>query len=179
MNKDDIKLSDKEIAIGRRNVKTKILVDKLNKQSVDNIKNEKNIAAPIKKVTKKYNYTKKTGRPKIQLDYDKIYSLAQVMATYIEIADILGVSVSKLENDAEFKRIYKKGTNTGRTSLRRYQFIQAQTNPTMAIWLGKQWLGQKDIPESEDDKVKVFIKNDLPKIINDNLRDDPDEDLEV
>ena len=49
----------------------------------------------------------------------------------------------------------------------------------MAIWLGKQWLGSKDIPESEDEKVKVFIKNDLPKIINDNLRDDPDEDLEV
>ena len=73
MNKDDIKLSDKEIAISKkRNAKTKILVDKLNKETVDNIKNEKNIAAPIKKVTKKYNYTKKTGRPKIQLDYDNL-----------------------------------------------------------------------------------------------------------
>jgi hypothetical protein len=29
-------------------------------------------------------------------------------------------------------------------SLRRYQFDLAENNATMAIWLGKQWLGQKD-----------------------------------
>lgn len=163
-------MNDKEIAIKKRNAKTKILVDKLNKETVDNIV-DNIVDTPVKK--------NKGGRPKTILDYDKIYSLAQVMATYDEIANVLGVSISKLENDDEFKRVYKKGTDTGRTSLRRYQFIQAQNNPTMAIWLGKQWLGQRDIPESEDEKVKVFIKNDLPKIINDNLRDDPDEDLEV
>ena len=34
-------------------------------------------------------------------------------------------------------------------SLRRSQFRIAETNPTMAIWLGKQYLGQKDRADVE------------------------------
>lgn len=34
-------------------------------------------------------------------------------------------------------------------SLRRSQFRIAETNATMAIWLGKQYLGQKDYPKEE------------------------------
>lgn len=34
-------------------------------------------------------------------------------------------------------------------SLRRTQFKLAEKNPTMAIWLGKQYLGQRDNVEVE------------------------------
>ena len=38
----------------------------------------------------------------------------------------------------------------GKVSLRRAQFKLAQTNPTMSIFLGKQYLGQSDNPGSNN-----------------------------
>jgi hypothetical protein len=43
-----------------------------------------------------------------------------------------------------FSDVYKKFSADGKKSLRRYQFELAEKNPTMAIWLGKNLLGQKD-----------------------------------
>lgn len=37
----------------------------------------------------------------------------------------------------------------GKVSLRRYQLAQAKSNPVMAIWLGKNWLGQTDKQKDE------------------------------
>ena len=44
----------------------------------------------------------------------------------------------------EYNELYAQYAARGKSSLRRYQFNLAKTNATMAIWLGKQWLGQKD-----------------------------------
>jgi hypothetical protein len=44
---------------------------------------------------------------------------------------------------------WDNGQEQGRASLRRLQYKAAENgNPTMQIWLGKQWLGQKDRTES-------------------------------
>ena len=43
----------------------------------------------------------------------------------------------------------------GKTSLRRNQWRLAETNPTMAIWLGKQYLNQTDHVEQPHDNIKV------------------------
>jgi hypothetical protein len=44
-----------------------------------------------------------------------------------------------------FADAYKKFSATGKTSLRRSQFnVALQGNPTMLIWLGKQYLGQRE-----------------------------------
>ena len=112
----------------------------------------------------------KVGRPKFIIDYSIVEKLASIMCTQEEIANFLGCDRSTLLRDKQFCHTYKKGLDSARMSLRRSQFKIAQTNPTMAIWLGKQYLGQRDIPESEEQKIQVIIKNDLPKIINDNLR---------
>ena len=45
---------------------------------------------------------------------------------------------------AGFSDIYKKLSSGGKKSLRRMQFELADKNATMAIWLGKQILGQRD-----------------------------------
>jgi hypothetical protein len=49
-------------------------------------------------------------------------------------------------------------------SLRRWQMKMAQTNATMAIWLGKQYLGQSDRQEvtniTPDTEIKIEIIND-------------------
>jgi len=93
---------------------------------------------------------KKRGRPKIQLDYEKAGKLAVIMCTQSEIAAVLGVSVDLLEHDPEFKRIHKKGLEHGRASLRRMQYKAAEAGDrTMLVWLGKQYLGQKDMRHEE------------------------------
>jgi len=70
------------------------------------------------------------------------------MCTQSEIAEVLGVSLSTLEHDKEFLRIHKKGIEAGKASLRRMQWKSAEGgNVTSQIWLGKQYLGQRDKQE--------------------------------
>jgi len=98
------------------------------------------------------------GRPKIELDYELIEKLALIQCTQMEIASILGVNVSTLKRDTEFCRIYKKGVDEGKMSLRRIQWKLADKgNTAMAIWLGKQYLGQKDKQELSGDSDKPLI----------------------
>ena len=89
------------------------------------------------------------ARPKKEIDYKLAEKLSQIMCTQEEIANILEVSVRTLQRDAEFCRLYKKGQDTGRMSIKRKQFDVAvnKGNTTMLIWLGKQYLGQKEVSE--------------------------------
>ena len=96
---------------------------------------------------------KKVGRPKIQLDYKTIEKLAGMMCTQEEIASYFDCDVRTLQRDKEFCRVYKKGLDQGRMSLRRKQYNMSETNVTMAIWLGKQYLGQTDKVESRNENM--------------------------
>ena len=87
------------------------------------------------------------ARPKKEIDYVAVEKLASIQCTQEEIANFLGLSVRTLQRDEEFCRIYKKGQENGKMSLRRYQFKLAEKNTSMAIFLGKQYLGQRDIPD--------------------------------
>ncbi len=90
----------------------------------------------------------KRGRKPIEIDYDMAEKYSSIMCTQSEIASLLGVSLSTLEHDPEFLRIHKKGMDKGKSSLRRMQYHAASGgNATMQIWLGKQYLGQKDKQE--------------------------------
>ena len=84
------------------------------------------------------------GRPKKEIDYEAVEKLASIQCTQEEIANFLELSVRTLQRDDEFCRLYKKGQDNGKMSLRRTQFKLAEKNPSMAIWLGKQYLGQRD-----------------------------------
>ncbi len=56
-------------------------------------------------------------------------------------------------------------------SLRRTQFKLAEKNPTMAIWLGKQYLGQRDNIEVEHkdlSKVEELLNKIDKEANNDN-----------
>jgi len=106
----------------------------------------------------------KMGRPKIKIDYELVKKLAHIQCTQIEIASILEVSVDTLQRDKEFCGIYKKGQEEGKMSLRRIQWKLANNdNVTMAIWLGKQYLGQTDKQElsgNSDSPIIVKFKDD-------------------
>ena len=118
------------------------------------------------------------GRPKKEYKYDKalIKDLASVFCTQEEIASIMGVSYRTLQRDEEFCRLYEIGRNDAKNSLRRAQFNSAlKGNATLLVWLGKQYLGQKDIitvgnnDEIEDDPLTKAIKKSMAK---NQLKDD-------
>lgn len=88
------------------------------------------------------------GRPKKVIDYQVVEKLANIQCTENEIANFLDVSVRTLQRDPEFCRVFKKGLESGRMSLRRTQFKIAERNASMAIFLGKQYLGQRDNVET-------------------------------
>ncbi|MDF1581576.1 MAG: hypothetical protein P1P74_12500, partial [Desulfuromonadales bacterium] len=92
------------------------------------------------------------GRPRIEIDWETVDKLAGIFCTGEEIADVLDVNYDTLVNackrdkNASFSEYMAKKRSSGKMSLRRKQFTTAVNDgqPTMLIWLGKQYLGQKE-----------------------------------
>ncbi len=101
------------------------------------------------------------GRPRKEIDLDKVKEWVEFQATAEEIAGKLDISVDTLDlrlKDAgydNFTDFFKKHSGTGKISLRRaqYQLAIQDKNPTMQVWLGKQYLGQKDKIEQKTEYV--------------------------
>lgn len=55
-----------------------------------------------------------------------------------------------------FSTVFKEKRAGGKASLRRTQWRLAETNPSMAIFLGKNLLGQSDRPEQENTADKII-----------------------
>lgn len=97
----------------------------------------------------------KIGRPPKPIDWTTFEKLCHLQCTHDEIASFFHITKDTLydralkeyEEDA-FSTIYKRFAEGGKSSLRRYQFKLAEKNTAMAIWLGKNWLGQKDREET-------------------------------
>ncbi len=111
------------------------------------------------------------GRPKKPIDYATVEKLASIMCTQEEIASYLDLAVRTLQRDDEFCRIYKRGIDNGRMSVRRSQYKMVEAgNATMAIWLGKQYLGQRDKQDIEHSgEIDLNVKS---KLIDKYLSDD-------
>lgn len=92
----------------------------------------------------------KMGRPRIQIDEDQFKKLCAMQCTEEEIASFFNCSVDTIENWCKrtyattFSDVFKRFSATGKMALRRYQFKLAEKNVAMAIFLGKNWLGQTD-----------------------------------
>lgn len=97
---------------------------------------------------------KKAGRPRKELDTEMIEKLSSIFCTNEEIASVVGCHRETLANN--YSTHIKKGRDRGKSSLRRMQFQKAQDgNPTMLIWLGKQYLGQSDHNEDETEHMPL------------------------
>lgn len=91
-------------------------------------------------------------RQKKEIDPEDVKKLAQLQCTNVEIAAFFGIDEKTVRR--RFAEVIKEGKENGKVSLRRSQFILAKKSPAMAIWLGKQYLGQVerieyDIPNAE------------------------------
>jgi len=91
------------------------------------------------------------ARPKKVIDYETVKRLAAVMATDEEIAAFLGMSPDTLVRAGKaYQEAKEIGRRNGMINLRKLQFDAAKAkNPTMLIWLGKQYLEQRDKTEVE------------------------------
>ena len=99
------------------------------------------------------------GRPKKQIDLEAVKELASEGNTQADIADALGFARSTFGNREDLKKAYWDGMAEMRLSLRHFQYKAARDgNIQMLIWLGKQFLDQKDQPEvTQNEPIKVII----------------------
>lgn len=92
----------------------------------------------------------RTGRPKKIIDKNAFEKLCALQCTQEEICGVLGVTDKTLNNwcrkeyKATFSEVFREKKQIGKMSLRRSQFKLAEKSATMAIWLGKQYLDQRD-----------------------------------
>lgn len=95
------------------------------------------------------------ARPRKEIDKKQFEQLCAMQCTEDEICAFFDVTDKTLTNwcKREYKQgfsdVFKQKRQKGHISLRRHQFELAKTNPTMAIFLGKNYLGQKDKQDEE------------------------------
>lgn len=140
------------------------------KKKVAKKKSKKKVAK--KKVTKKKAVKKKTaakkrkpqkktktnpkgaGAQEIVIDWEVVDAMCKIQCIGEEIASVLNVSYDTLqrackkEKEVKFADYIEQKRKAGHASLRRKQWsLVDKGNAVMCIWLGKQYLGQKDKSE--------------------------------
>ena len=127
----------------------------------------------------------KPGRPKTVIDQEQFENLCKMQCTELEICSWFRCSDETLNTWC--KKTYKKTFREtfavlregGKISLRRSQWNLAKTNPSMAIFLGKNYLNQCDDPrkyqkdETTEDKLDKFLET-LTSAFADEEDDDDD-----
>lgn len=112
-----------------------------------------------------------------KIDKKQFEKLCSLQCTLMEICSYFNVEDDTLNlwckktYGTTFSEIFKVKRGTGQISLRRMQWQQAEKNPTMAIWLGKQYLGQRDNIEVEHkdlSKVEELLSKIDKEANNDN-----------
>lgn len=110
------------------------------------------------------------ARPQINIDKEIFENACTLQCTQVEIARLFGCSVDTIDRwckrtyGESFAELYNKLSEGGKMSLRRNQMKLSETNATMAIWLGKQWLGQRDKDmlynnDKEDDGFIISVED--------------------
>lgn len=103
------------------------------------------------------------GIPVLVLVDDVLYEMAKTHASYDQLGLIFGVSGAHIQQT--HSDIVEKARAEACKNLLSAQFTTAinDRNPTMQIWLGKQYLGQKDVSRTEHtgaDGAPINTKNE-------------------
>lgn len=99
---------------------------------------------------KKDEEKKPMGRPPKEVNWDLFKDLCEIHCTMDEISYILDIDDDVLRGKIKakfgttFQEVHKKFSASGKRNLRRDQFKLAKRNASMSIWLGKNYLDQKD-----------------------------------
>lgn len=108
------------------------------------------------------------GRPKVEIDQKLFKKLCGMFCTKEEIAGIFECSEDTIERwckrtyHMNFADVFKKESAMGKMSLRRNQFKLSEKSAAMAIFLGKNYLGQRDSIEQTNteaiEKLDAILK---------------------
>lgn len=104
-------------------------------------------------------------RPRKEIGQKQFESLCGLQCTKEEICGFFGITDKTLENwcrrtyKAGFSEVFRQKRGIGKISLRRHQWRLAEKNANMAIWLGKQYLDQKDhIETTNGGEIEVKMR---------------------
>jgi hypothetical protein len=107
------------------------------------------------------------GRPRKEIDWNEFEKLCKLQCTLDEICGWFGVCDETLnarckEHYGEtFSVIFKQKRGSGKASLRRTLWKQAEKSPAAAIWLSKQHLGMTDkIEQNTTAEIKINVDSD-------------------
>lgn len=121
---------------------------------------------------------KPVGAPPKEIDFNAFEMMCSVWCTAEEIAAYLKIHVSNLRIKVEkhygedFATVYKRFFDAGIPSLRRDRRVLAKKNPTMAIYLGKKHLGEKDDDAKQEVNLALLAEMML-KLVQNNQPDSP------
>ena len=93
---------------------------------------------------------KQVGRPPVEIDRNQFEKLCGLQCTKEEVADFFGCSEDTIDRwcaknyGESFAVVFRQKRSHGKISLRRKQWQLADKSPAMAIFLGKNYLGQTD-----------------------------------
>ena len=107
------------------------------------------------------------GRPRKEIDFEQFEKLCSIECTKEEVCAYFDIDDKTLEArlkeqyQAGFSEVYRSKKKRGRISLRRKQYeVALSGNPSMLIWLGKNYLSQTDkIKEDTTVKSKIDASN--------------------
>lgn len=104
------------------------------------------------------------GRKKKEFNQQQFENLLAIQCTQDEVCFFFGTTDKTISRwckrtyGMDFSECVKKFGSTGKISLRRKQWKLADRSATMAIWLGKQYLGQRDVVEVESKDVHPMVE---------------------
>jgi hypothetical protein len=117
------------------------------------------------------------GRKPIQIDVTELEKLCSLQCSDEEIAAWFGVSISTIQNrrkQPKYAQVMRRGKAKGCISVRRAQMRLLEAgNGTIAVWLGKILLGQKDtmqITGANGGPIQTESKPDYSQLSVDELR---------
>ena len=119
------------------------------------------------------------------INQSQFESLCAIQCTREEICAVLNVDDNTLIDwckntyGCDFRTIFAEKKQVGKMSLRRTQWRLAEKNPTMSIWLGKQYLGQRDSFPDEVNYTEINkgIQN-IANLINNPVKERKEDEIE-
>lgn len=97
----------------------------------------------------------KMGRPMKEIDKKTFENCCAIQCTILEMCAVFDVDENTLEKWCKktygmtFSKVFELKRGIGKVSLRRSQWRLAEKNTAMAIFLGKNYLGQRDVIEAD------------------------------
>lgn len=121
-----------------------------------------------------------------KINYKDFEKLCGLQCTMKEICFFFGISYATLhkwcvkEYGKEFNEVYEDKRCSGLISLRRKQFNLADKNANMAIFLGKNYLGQRDKFDDERNHLEEINSaiNNIADLINNPQKDRSEDDVQ-